>query len=98
MRHPLGFGADRAGDGNLVGGAAQAEDLHIEADLHIQIVFTRLEQIRKAVGSELVPFLFFVNRVNPALDVGHARIEQEHVGAEVGWRRLDALSGLRADE
>ena len=47
------------------------------------MVIAGLEKIRIAIGAKLVAFLLAGNGVQPALNIGHGRIEDQNVRAEI---------------
>jgi hypothetical protein len=82
------FGSDRAPNHDVVGRRSEPEDLHVIAEPHVEIVLTGLEEVRVARGAELARLLLQHDGVNSTLNRGHGhrRVEDEHVGAEIGKR------------
>jgi hypothetical protein len=71
---------------HIVGVTPEPEDLHVEPDLNVQRVFPRFEKIGKAVQPELVAFLFLEHFIDPGLNIGHTRVEDEHVRTKIRGR------------
>jgi hypothetical protein len=53
----MGTDAPRTGVVDQVGRSTQPEHLHVKADLHVQVIFTRLEQTGVAAAAELAGLL-----------------------------------------
>ena len=89
-----------AHDVDGLGNIAQAEDLRVEADRDVDVIFARKEKQRIAPGAEFAVLLHGVDFVDLLLDLrrGHGGIEDENIGAEVrSWSAVRAgLGGERA--
>ena len=99
MPQPVRLRMHRARDRDLVGRLPQAEYLHIEADVHVQVVMARLEEVGITLGSKLVLFLLLEDAAERVLHrlPRHGRVEKKHARAEVrrrlGTRLCPPLKG-----
>jgi hypothetical protein len=95
-----GVGVDVAGDVDTVWRSAEANDLSVEAHRDVDMVIAGQEEEGVALGAELAMLLDGVDGVDPLLDGGrgHGWIEDEDVGAEVGFGGGYCRDGSRSEQ